>query len=306
MIKVENLSRSYGSVKALDSVSFTASVGQITAFLGPNGAGKTTAFKILSGYLAQDSGSVFIGGMDASLHPLQCRAMTGYLPENNPLYEDMEVCEFLVWGGAARGLCGQALASALDRVVQTCGLAPAAGKPIGALSKGFRQRVGIANALIHSPKILLLDEPSSGLDPNQAAELRGLIRNLSHETAVLLSTHILSEAQALCDKVVLINRGVIAVQGTPQELARAKAPVLIAVFEQEAPASVQEAIAGLEGVSAVERDREAEDIVLRIYCVQGADLRGEVFALAARSGWPLLELKRERDWLEAMFRELTA
>ena len=304
MVKVENLSRSYGSVKALSSVSFLAEPGRITAFLGPNGAGKTTTLKILAGFLYQDEGSVSLAGFDMSTHPLQCRALTGYLPENNPLYEDLEVSEFLLWSGAARGLCGAELRVAVKTVMEKCGLFSAAGKAVGALSKGYRQRVGIANAILHSPKILLLDEPTSALDPNQAAEVRTLIKNLSSDATVLLSTHLLSEAETLCDKVVLINKGRIAAQGSPQELARVRVSQLTAVFPSEIPEVVGRGLSSLEGVTAVRRTDAAGEARFELSCAPGRDLRQAVVRLCAHSNWPLLELWAA-DSFEALFRELT-
>jgi len=304
MVKVDNLSRSYGRVKALDGVSFAAGQGRITAFLGPNGAGKTTTLKILAGFLYQDSGSVSLAGLDTRSQPRECRALIGYLPENNPLYEDFEVSEFLLWNGAARGLSGEELRRAVKSAMDKCGLGRAAGKAIGSLSKGYRQRVGLANAILHSPKILLLDEPTSALDPNQAAEVRALIKILSSEAAILLSTHLLSEAETLCDQLVLINRGKIAAQGTWQELVRDRASQLTAVFASSLPDGVETGLASLEGVSSVRRLETAQEPRFELSCAPGRDLRRAVVESCSRNNWPLLELWSS-DSLESLFRELT-
>ncbi|TBR24092.1 ATP-binding cassette domain-containing protein, partial [bacterium] len=200
MIEALELSKSYGGVRAVDRVSFTVDQGTVLGFLGPNGAGKTTTMRMLAGTLAPSSGTARLAGRDVRAEGLAVRASVGYLPENNPLYEEMETADYLEWCAAARGLSGARLRERVKAAVAACGLREALGRPLGELSKGTRQRVGLAAAIVHDPPILVLDEPTAGLDPNQAREVRALIASLKAEKTVLLSTHILSEVEAVCDR----------------------------------------------------------------------------------------------------------
>jgi ABC-2 type transport system ATP-binding protein len=209
MLKVQNLTKIYGSQKAVDNISFEAKAGEIVGFLGPNGAGKSTTMKIATCYLAATSGSVEICGYDVQQNPMEVRQNIGYLPEHNPLYLDMYVKEFLEFVGGIYGMKGQHLQKRISEVIELLGLTLEHKKKIGQLSKGYRQRVGLAQALIHDPKVLILDEPTTGLDPNQLAEIRGVIRNIGKEKTVIFSTHIMQEVEAICDRVVVINHGVI-------------------------------------------------------------------------------------------------
>jgi ABC-2 type transport system ATP-binding protein len=207
MLKVQNLSKIYGSQKAVDNISFEAKPGEIVGFLGPNGAGKSTTMKIATCYLTASSGSVEICGYDVQQNPMEVRQNIGYLPEHNPLYLDMYVKEFLEFVGGIYGLKGRNLQKRISEVIDLLGLTLEHKKKIGQLSKGYRQRVGLAQALIHDPKVLILDEPTTGLDPNQLAEIRGVIRNIGKEKTVIFSTHIMQEVEAICDRVVVINHG---------------------------------------------------------------------------------------------------
>ena len=218
-IVAEHLSKYYGEFTAIEDVSFTVSSGTVTAFLGPNGAGKSTAMRILTGYLAPSGGAAYIAGYDVFTDRLAASRVLGYLPENGPLYHDMTPAAFLHFIGRARGMDAKVLAEGIDRVVSRCRLEEVLHKAIGKLSKGYRQRVGLAQAILHDPQVLILDEPTAGLDPNQIILVRDLIRELAADKTVLLCTHILQEVEAVADDVLLINDGRIVFRGSPAELA---------------------------------------------------------------------------------------
>jgi ABC-2 type transport system ATP-binding protein len=220
MIEVRNLTKRYGDVVAIRDISFTADTGQILGFLGPNGAGKTTTMRVITGFMPATTGTVKVAGYDIFDDSLEVRKRIGYLPESPPLYNDMTVTSYLRFVGRIRGIAKAELGDSVDRVLRTCGLAEVAERVIGHLSKGFRQRVGLAQALVHNPGVLVLDEPTIGLDPRQIIEIRRLIQELSGERTVILSTHILPEVTQLCEKVVIINEGRIAVEDTLANLTR--------------------------------------------------------------------------------------
>jgi ABC-2 type transport system ATP-binding protein len=220
MIEVRNLTKRYGDLTAVDDVTFTAEKGQILGFLGPNGAGKTTTMRIITGFLPATSGTVKVEGFDIFDDSYEVRRRIGYLPESPPLYNDMTVTSYLEFVGRIKGVARADLTTAFERVVETCGLTGVTGRVLGHLSKGFRQRVGLAQALIHSPRVLVLDEPTIGLDPRQIIEIRALIRELAADRTVILSTHILPEVSQLCQKVVIINEGRIAVEDALENLTR--------------------------------------------------------------------------------------
>jgi ABC-2 type transport system ATP-binding protein len=231
MLKVQNLTKIYGSQKAVDNISFEAKAGEIVGFLGPNGAGKSTTMKIATCYLAATSGSVEVCGYDVQQNPMEVRQNIGYLPEHNPLYLDMYVKEFLEFVGGIYGIKGQYLQKRILEVIDLLGLTLEHKKKIGQLSKGYRQRVGLAQALIHDPKVLILDEPTTGLDPNQLAEIRGVIRNIGKEKTVIFSTHIMQEVEAICDKVVVINHGNI-VKDSPLSEMKQSGKTMEEVFRE--------------------------------------------------------------------------
>jgi len=219
-IKVSQLTKIYGTQKAVNAVSFTVNKGEIVGFLGPNGAGKSTTMKIITGYLEPEEGRVEVCGISTHSHGVECRKKIGYLPESNPLYFDMYVKEYLEFIAGVYGV--QGIRKKVDEVVTITGLTPEAGKKIGQLSKGYKQRVGLAAALIHDPEVLILDEPTSGLDPNQIVEIRELIRNLGKDKTVLFSSHILSEVEAMCERVIIINKGMIVADNKLEELMKGK------------------------------------------------------------------------------------
>ncbi|PWJ54726.1 ABC-2 type transport system ATP-binding protein [Dyadobacter jejuensis] len=228
-LQVHQLTKYYGAQKAIDGLSFSLSKGEIVGFLGPNGAGKSTTMKILTGYLSPTSGSAIVAGHDLSIEALQAKSKIGYLPEHNPLYLDLYVKEFLEFSGKLNGLKGDLLAQRSLQVMEECGLLSEKGKKIGQLSKGYRQRVGLAQALLHDPEVLILDEPTTGLDPNQILEIRELIRRVGQQKTILFSTHILQEVEALCDRVILISQGRLVVDDTLDNL-RQSGQSLEAVF----------------------------------------------------------------------------
>ena len=249
MITLENVSKSFGKTAALKDVSFQARAGAITGFLGPNGAGKTTTMRLISGYLTCDSGQLTVNGLDHRNHSLEIRARMGYLPENSPLYPDMTVLEYLFMMARLRQLDGRAAKKAVARMVDLCGLDQRLKQPLGTLSKGFRQRVGLAQAMIHDPDILVVDEPTTGLDPNQMIQIKDLIRELGRSKTLLLSTHILHQIPELCDEVVILESGRVVFTGTPQEMqARAGTPGFALL---EIDASAEEIRELLEAEAAV-------------------------------------------------------
>ncbi len=221
MLKVQNLTKIYGTQKAVNDISFEATKGEIVGFLGPNGAGKSTTMKIATCYLTATTGTVEVCGFDVQKSPMEARRNIGYLPEHNPLYLEMYVKEFLEFIGGIYGLKGQHLQKRIEEIIELLGLTLEYKKKIGQLSKGYRQRVGLAQALIHDPEVLILDEPTTGLDPNQLAEIRGVIRNIGREKTVIFSTHIMQEVEAICDRVIIINRGNIVEDTSLSSLQKA-------------------------------------------------------------------------------------
>jgi ABC-2 type transport system ATP-binding protein len=304
MIAARGLTKRFGTRTAVDRVSFDIPQGQVVGLLGPNGAGKTTTMRLLTAYLPADDGRAELAGIDAAEQPLAVRRRLGYLPEDNPLWEDLELTETLHFAGRLRGLVDDgARAARVKAVVKSCGLRREVGSKVGELSKGYRQRLGLAAALIHDPEILILDEPTSGLDPNQVQEVRGLIRELRSRKTVLISTHILSEAVAVCDRVIIIHRGRIAADGKPADLAGDLADKNRLHLELRGPADeVGAALAGLPGAAGVS---EAGGGSFVVESPAGSDLREAVFRLAVSRDWPILSLRQERLSLEEVFQALT-
>ncbi len=311
MISVSGLSKSYGETRAVSEIGFEVREGEVMGFLGPNGAGKTTTLRMLSGFLPPSSGTALVAGRDITREGLEARRLIGYLPENNPLYEEMDAAEYLEWCASVRGLGGQERASRIRSAIESCALGEMMSRPIGLLSKGFRQRVGLAAAILHDPKVLLLDEPTSGLDPNQAREVRELILRLKTRKTVLFSTHILSEARSLCDRIMIIHKGRIAASGTQEELLRlgggGSSLSLTLKTGSAGPTEgpVREALAGLAGIGSVELRTEGDELHVRVEAADAGDIRESVFRCCVDRRWTLLELKREEASLEKLFHELT-
>jgi ABC-2 type transport system ATP-binding protein len=305
MIEVEGLTKYYGPHPAIMDVSFSVQAGEVVAFLGPNGAGKTTCMRILTGFMPASAGTATIAGLDIHNESLEARRHIGYLPEHASLYRDMRVHQYLRYCGKLQAMSSAALAERLDLVMGRCGLSERADQIIGTLSRGYRQRVGIAQALLHDPEVLILDEPTIGLDPNQIREVRGLIRSLAGDHTVMLSTHILPEAQMTCDRVIIINEGkVVATDTTAALVTQSKdsEAMLIRVQKDETgiPAALRE-LPIIQAVRAIKGDPGA----YQVETPMGRDLRPEVARFVVERGWGLLELRPLEISLEQVFHDLT-
>jgi ABC-2 type transport system ATP-binding protein len=299
---VKNLLKQYGSQNAVNVISFRVEAGEIVGFLGPNGAGKSTTMKIATGYVPPTSGEVSVAGFDVTTQPLEVKKVTGYLPEHNPLYTDMYVHEYLGFVGKLYGIHGKTLKSRVGEMVELCGLTVEQNKKIETLSKGYRQRVGLAQALIHNPKVLILDEPTTGLDPNQILEIRSLIKNISKNKTVIFSTHIMQEVSALCDRVIVINKGELVADDSLSNLMKLQGKHVSLVVEFEGVVIEHD----LGTVTGVEKVVKLEGSKFRVFAKEGADVRPEIFRFAADRKLSLLGLKQEEGSLENIFRELTA
>lgn len=305
MIDVQNLSKFYGPHAAVNDITFRVEEGEIVGFLGPNGAGKTTTLRILTCFMPATSGSASINGFDVLTQSMHVRACVGYLPENVPLYPEMRVREYLNFRGKLHNLDSPARRSAIDRVTERCWLNDVIHRPIGQLSKGYRQRVGLADALLHNPKVLVLDEPTVGLDPRQIRETRSLIRELASDHTVILSSHILPEVEATCQRIIIIHDGRLVAQGTPEELRERISTDANLIVELKGPApEASEAVRKLAGVRAVQGD--AEDGWVRLVVGAERDVREDIFALATQRNWPLRELRRDVATLEDFFVKIVA
>jgi ABC-2 type transport system ATP-binding protein len=309
MIDVKNVTKSYGSIEALRGVSFDIAPGEIVGLLGPNGAGKTTTIKILTGSLQPDDGVVTVNELDVLEHTREVQAQIGYLPETAPLYRELTVQGYLRMMAELRDVPEEERRARISEAVYATGLAEHLTRPIGELSKGFRQRVGLAQAIVHKPRLLILDEPTIGLDPTQVVEVRRLIRRLSERSTVLLSTHILSEVEALCDRVIILINGRIRADAKLSELASTSDAIL--VLNEETP-DVDRTLLGLGNVKGVESIEGTDGTVVRpgfpTYRVlgrdDGADLCPAIYDLARAHDWPVRELRQDVRTLESVFNEL--
>lgn len=310
-IAVHELTKVYGDQKAVDNISFNVKTGEILGFLGPNGAGKTTTMKIITCYMPPTSGKVEVDGLDNATHSLEVRRKIGYLPEMNPLYHDMNVVDYLEYTAQLHGLKGNGLGHRLKEMVHVCGLEDVRHKDIGELSKGYRQRVGLAQAMIHDPEVLILDEPTSGLDPNQIVEIRNLIKQLGRAKTVILSTHILSEVQATCDRVLIINEGKIVADGTPEQLQQDFQGSESLSLELKTNATnpleqISPRLKSLPPVTGVELISSSNAVSkFAVHVEKNADIREAVFRLAVAEGWVILEMHRRTTSLEEVFHKLT-
>lgn len=306
MIAVSQLTKRYGATLALDHVTFSIQPGEVVGLLGPNGAGKTTMLKMLTGYLPPSEGSATVARCDVLDHPMEVRRRIGYLPETNPLYEDLAVYESLLWTARLRKMSDADVPGAIGKVIQTCGLSTVVGKDIAHLSKGYRQRVGLAQAILHDPEILILDEPTSGLDPNQQQEVLQLIQTLKLKKTVLLSTHILSEAQSACDRVLIIHNGKIVADGTPDLLRQNLSKNQRLIIELKAPAAeALSVLSTLPGVDRVSVLKDSGAVVMLSLEAQALEVREIVFDAAVEHHWKILQLTPESYTLEDVFRQLT-
>lgn len=305
-IQIENLTKKFGGQRAVDNISFKVKTGEILGFLGPNGAGKTTTMRIITNYLVPTEGKIIIGGKSLGDHAEEIKKHIGYLPENNPLYADMPVIDYLEFTGHLQGIQKDQINGRIIEMVRVCGLNSEKHKKIGELSKGFQQRVGLAQAMIHDPDILILDEPTAGLDPNQIVEIRRLIRELGKEKTVILCTHILPEVEATCDRILIINRGKIVADGTPDTLRKqAKGQeILLVCIEDGTPNEVFESIQGLSSVAMVDfTDRQL--CRFEVHSRPETSSKRDIFNLCVENKWVLTEMVPHEAKLEDIFRELT-
>ncbi|MFB0517166.1 MAG: ABC transporter ATP-binding protein [Candidatus Neomarinimicrobiota bacterium] len=307
MIRIENLTKYYGDVCAIKDLNFTVHDGEILGFLGPNGAGKTTTLRIITTYLTPTAGTVYIDDLNIAEHSTELRARIGYLPELNPLYMEMPVYDLVVFVAKARGIIGRRFKEALGRVIEDCGIREVMHRPVGELSKGYRQRVGLAVAMIHDPEILIMDEPTAGLDPNQIAEIRSLIKELGKEKTVIISTHILQEVQAVADRMVILSNGQVVADGTTVELMTSfqGKPQLTLEVKNATEESIQGLAVRFPEIRIQEQKLQDGAGKVELEYPTGADLREQIFGYAVESGWTLLEMSRKQARLEDVFRSLT-
>ncbi len=303
-IKIENLTKTYGPQRAVDDISFEVKTGEILGFLGPNGAGKTTTMKMITSYIAVDHGDIKIGGDSVRTEGDSLRKYIGYLPEHNPLYLDMPVIDYLEFSAALQGVPGHLTAARVREMVKLCGLNAEKHKKIGELSKGYRQRVGLAQAMIHDPEILILDEPTTGLDPNQIVEIRRLIREIGKEKTVILSTHILPEVEATCDRILIINNGRIVADGTADTLRKqAQGQELLTVTVEDGEEDkVQKTIRELSSVSSVEKIGTNR---FEVQSKPDMSAKRDVFSSCVSHKWVITEMTPTETKLEDIFRDLT-
>ncbi len=306
MISVRHLTKSFGATKAVDDLSFTAKTGEVLGLLGPNGAGKTTTMRLITGFLFPDEGEVTVGTVPMFTRTTEAQRMIGYLPEGNPLYKEMLVCDFLKFAASVFQLGEAERVKALDFVVESVGIGDVYTRPIGTLSKGYRQRVGIAAALVHNPKVLILDEPTEGLDPNQRTDLRSMIKKLAEGRTILVSTHVMQEAQASCDRILIINRGKLVADGSPHELSRAAQGKRVLIVECEGK-DCEKQMKKIEGLEDVVFDPSRGN---RVRCTLTStvdvDLRPAVSDLAHENKWTIWHLAEQERRLEDVFQSLTS
>jgi len=308
MIEVKNLSKNYGDFKAVKSIDFSIKDREIIGFLGPNGAGKSTTIKVITGFLAPSNGEVIVNGMDITTNQLEIQKQIGYLPELNPLYSDMLVYDMLEYVAGVRGIHGRQFKDAFSRVIDQCGLAGVVHKRIDQCSKGYKQRIGLACAMIHDPKILILDEPVTGLDPNQIVEIRGLIKELGKKKLVLMSSHILQEIEATVDRIIIINNGEIVADGSNKSILRkfsgsSTIELELLGVDKEEVKKIEEKIEAVK-VSSVRK--AGSSTMVSLSCKDKTDPREDIFKYAVKSKWVVLGMNQKKSDLETIFRKLTS
>lgn len=312
MITVKDLTKKYARATAVDQISFTVTKGQIVGFLGPNGAGKTTTMRMLTCFLPPSAGTANVAGFDVLEHPFEVKKRIGYLPETPPIYPEMETAEYLTFVGKLKGLSGSELQKRVNYVAERCNVADVSKKLLGKLSKGYRQRVGLAQAIIHNPDVLILDEPTAGLDPKQINETRDLIKSLAGDHTIILSTHILPEVEQTCEQVIIINKGKLVATDSVRNLqarARGAESILLEVAGRDGslePSLVQQRLEQVAGVGRViHRDRNEHGAVFEIESQKGSLVRGDLARAIVESGWDLNELRPAAMSLEEIFLQLT-
>lgn len=304
-ITVSHLTKMYGTQRAVDDISFEVKTGEILGFLGPNGAGKSTTMKVMTCYLNPTAGTVNLDQFNIHDHPMEVRRRIGYLPEDNPLYEDMNIVDYLTFTARLQEMPESEIRPRIREMIDICGLGPERHKDIGELSKGFQQRVGLAQALIHDPEVLILDEPTTGLDPNQIAEIRSLIRKIGQEKTIMLSSHILKEVEATCDRILIINEGELVADGSTDELRRMSdaADRLYVEIKSDDEDQVGEALEQLDTVTDVQSAENGLGWTLQAGA--DGDPREEVFRMCVEKDWVLLQMTTQESSLEDVFRRLT-
>lgn len=300
-IKVTNLTKSYGNQNAVNNISFEVGKGEIVGFLGPNGAGKSTTMKIATCYLPPSEGAVEVCGHNVQDDPVKVRQVIGYLPEHNPLYLDMYVHEYLRFAGKVHGIRGNQLKNSVASMIDLCGLTIEQNKKIESLSKGYRQRVGLAQALIHDPEVLILDEPTTGLDPNQLVEIRGLIKQISANKTVLFSTHIMQEVQALCSRAIVINKGSIVADDRVDNLRQSTNNITKVIVEFASEVELE----ALRNISGVTKASLTANNTYELECESNIDIRPDVFQFASTNNLSLIGMKQEEVTMENVFQDLT-
>jgi len=304
MIEIQNLSKRFDQFTAIDNLSFTVKEGEVLGFLGPNGAGKSTTMKVITGFLAPSEGKVTIDGFDIAKNPIQAKSLIGYLPEGAPSYGDMTTLEFLKFIADVRGFRGEEAITKVQKALDEVALNSVAHQTIDTLSKGFKRRVGIAQAIMHDPKVLILDEPTDGLDPNQKHHVRELIKNLARDKIVVISTHILEEVSAVCTRAVIIAQGKIVADGTPAELeARSRYHQAVSVrFTEHYDLAAD--LTGIPGVGEIEKDAE-DELRFTIFAENAESIFSKVSEIAQKNSWPVDEFHVNRGQLEDLFRTVT-
>jgi ABC-2 type transport system ATP-binding protein len=308
MIEVTNLTKYYHTLCAVDQINFDIQKGEILGLLGPNGAGKTTTLRMLTGYLQPSSGNIQVKGLSVDTHILEIKKMLGYLPESAPLYHDMLVYDYLNYVAAIREIKGDQKLARIRRLADLCGINEVMHQPIGELSKGYKQRVGLAHAMMNDPEVLVLDEPTSGLDPNQIVEIRKIIKEIGKEKTIILSTHILSEAEATCDRIVIISQGKIVADGSSESLKRsAGGKNIMYLSVQNADfATLQKSLTDINGIENISCISETDSVLnVRLAYQSTDDLRPDVYRKIKATDWILLDFHQETQSLENIFRELT-
>jgi len=307
LVRIENLVKNYGEVKAVQSINFTANKGEILGFLGANGAGKSTTLKIISGFLAPTSGNVYIDDLNILDNSLEIRQQIGYLPELNPLWGDMKVYDVLKFTGRIYDIVGRKFEISLEKVIDQCGLGGVLHKKISACSKGYKQRVGLAMAIIHDPSILILDEPVNGLDPNQIIEIRELIKSLGRDKTIIISSHILQEIQATADRIVVINQGKVVADGTGEELMSSlKGNTLLTLEVKNATTeTIEEISTSIQDVGIKDISEMDGTHIIQLEYPSELDPREDIFNYAIKSKWSIIEMSPYKKNLEDVFRSLT-
>ncbi len=308
MIHVENLTKHYGDVCAVDQINFGIKKGEILGLLGPNGAGKTTTLRMLTGFLKPSSGTIRVKDFDIGHQPMDIKKIMGYLPESAPLYHDMLTYDYLNYIADIRQLPMDRKSDRIRELSDLCGLGAVMHKPIAELSKGYRQRVGLAHAMLADPEILILDEPTSGLDPNQIVEIRDIIKRIGKQKTIILSTHILSEAEATCDRIVIISQGRIVADGNIEALKRSAddTTLIHLIFQQADVGAVRNKLSAIEGVGQVVHADAADGLLnVTLSVPSSRDTRGDIYRAVKETDWVLLEFYQESQTLETVFRELT-